>query len=99
MVYRHVLSALWIALSLLTRAAIAAPEYQVGKDYQKIAVPLTSHLVSAQGKIKVIEFFSYGCPWCYELEAKLPKWQRSQASDVVFQRVPVLFEKSLGYIR
>jgi thiol:disulfide interchange protein DsbA len=44
-------------------------------------------------KIEVIEFFSYGCPHCYDFEPLVSKWARTLPKDVEFKRVPI----SLGY--
>lgn len=41
------------------------------------------------GKIEVIEFFSYGCPHCYHLEASINPWIRKLPKDVNFIRVPL----------
>lgn len=43
------------------------------------------------GRIEVIEFFSYACPHCMELEPLLGKWRAALPKDVVFRRVPVGF--------
>jgi thiol:disulfide interchange protein DsbA len=43
------------------------------------------------GKIEVLEFFSYACPHCFELEPLLEPWVRKLPTDVKFQRVPVPF--------
>ena len=87
-----IFSILFIFISRLALAAPAA-NYQMGKDYQKVSAPMTSPVVSTPGKVTVIEFFSYGCPWCYEVESSLPAWRKAHAKDVVLQRVPVEFEK------
>lgn len=40
------------------------------------------------GKIEVVEFFWYGCPHCYSLEADVNAWLKKAPKDVVFKRVP-----------
>ena len=39
------------------------------------------------GKVEVIEFFWYGCPHCYSLEADVNAWLKNVPKDVVFKRV------------
>jgi thiol:disulfide interchange protein DsbA len=39
----------------------------------------------------VLEFFSYGCPHCRDLDPELQAWQKSLPADVEFRRVPVDF--------
>jgi thiol:disulfide interchange protein DsbA len=48
---------------------------------------------AAPAKIQVIEFFSYGCPHCYDFEPLVRRWSRTLPKDVEFKRVPI----SLGY--
>jgi thiol:disulfide interchange protein DsbA len=43
-------------------------------------------------KIEVIEFFSYGCPHCADLEPEMQGWLKSVPPDVTFRRVPVMFQ-------
>ncbi len=42
--------------------------------------------------IEVIEFFSYGCPHCGELEPVLQGWLKNKPADVTFRRIPVMFQ-------
>ena len=71
--------------------AQAKTSYIEGKDYLLIAD--TPGIPSfPKNSVTVSEFFSYGCPWCYELEPQLKEWQKP--SYVVFDRVPVIFEKN-----
>jgi thiol:disulfide interchange protein DsbA len=39
----------------------------------------------------VVEFFSYGCPHCYNLEPLLDAWVKKLPADVSFRAVPVGF--------
>jgi len=65
--------------------------FQVGKDY-KILTP-SNPVESKSSTIEVTEFFSYGCPACYKLEATLEKWIAQKPKDVVFKKVPVIFHQ------
>ena len=61
-----------------------------GKNYARIANPQP---VETGRKIEVIEFFSYGCPHCAELEPHLVTWLAKAPQDVAFRRVPVMFQQ------
>jgi thiol:disulfide interchange protein DsbA len=61
-----------------------------GKDYVRLKNP---QLVETGKKIEVIEFFSYGCPHCNDLEPFLQAWMRTLPPDVQFRRVPVMFQQ------
>jgi protein dithiol oxidoreductase (disulfide-forming) len=47
--------------------------------------------VEADGKIEVLEFFWYGCVHCYNLEPSVEKWEKTLPKDVLFRRVPAVF--------
>ncbi len=65
-----------------------------GVDYQILDLtPIpTAMLANVKGHIKVVEFFSYGCPWCYKLDPALMQWQQTKPANVEFERVPVNFQ-------
>ena len=79
--------AVW-ALALLVMAVPAQAQLVVGKDYGVIESPLQ---VDNPAKVEVIEFFSYACPHCNDLNPSLMKWAGSLPADVAFKRVPVSF--------
>lgn len=80
---------LLIALLLLLPMTLFADNFVEGKDYQRIN---KTHLVPNADGQTVTEFFSYGCPWCYKLEAPLEAWKKTLSTTVTFSRVPVVFE-------
>ena len=55
------------------------------------AISLPSQATNHSNKIEVIEFFSYGCRYCYDLQPTIDKWSKKLPSDVVFKRIPVSF--------
>ena len=79
------------ALLLAAFAAGGASAQLVeGKGYVRIANPQP---VETGKKIEVIEFFSYMCPHCAELEPYLDTWLAKLPPDVAFRRVPVSFQQ------
>ena len=60
-----------------------------GTNYMRLKSPQP---VETGKNIEVIEFFSYGCPHCGELEPHLQTWLKSKPADVTFRRVPVMFQ-------
>jgi thiol:disulfide interchange protein DsbA len=67
----------------------SAQELLEGKQFVRIKNPLP---VDKGKKIEVIEFFSYGCPHCADLEPEMQKWMKTVPGDVAFVRVPVMFQ-------
>lgn len=65
-----------------------APPFQEGKDYLRLPTPVPT---AAPDKIEVIEFFSYTCPHCNDLESVVQEWLKRKPDNVVFVRIPVAF--------
>jgi thiol:disulfide interchange protein DsbA len=78
------------AFAALFLAYPAAADMSEGKEYTRLKIPQP---VETGKKIEVIEFFSYGCPHCSDLEPYLDKWFTTLPPDVQFRRVPVMFQQ------
>ena len=82
---------LWLAAIALTLFSLALPaqaELVVGRDYV-VLNPVQP--TDDPAKIEVIEFFSYGCPHCSDLNPAAMKWAAKLPADVAFKRIPVGF--------
>jgi protein dithiol oxidoreductase (disulfide-forming) len=77
------------ALAAVAFAAPAAAQLTEGKEYARLKTPQP---VETGKKIEVIEFFSYGCPHCADLEPYLDAWLAKLPADVQFRRIPVMFQ-------
>jgi protein dithiol oxidoreductase (disulfide-forming) len=77
-------------LAVLALAFPAAAQLTEGKEYTRLKNPQP---VETGKKIEVIEFFSYGCPHCNDLEPFLDAWMSKLPPDVQFRRVPVMFQQ------
>ena len=77
-----------VALVFLSLVASAQASFVAGHDYVVLNVPQPQ---GTKGKIEVIEFFSWGCPHCYEFYPWLARWLATLPKDVAFKRVPVGF--------
>lgn len=84
----RVAAAFCIALTLLP-AAMAQQPLVEGQNYLRLKNPQN---VETGKNIEVIEFFSYGCPHCGELEPVLQNWLKTKPADVQFRRIPVMFQ-------
>jgi thiol:disulfide interchange protein DsbA len=76
-------------LAALALASPAAAQLVEGKDFARLK---TVQPVETGKKIEVIEFFSYGCPHCADLEPYLDAWLAKLPADVQFRRIPVMFQ-------
>src|SRR6187455_872762 len=77
-------------VAALALAPIASAQSGEGREYVRLKQPVP---VETGKKIEVIEFFSYGCPHCAELEPHLDAWLAKLPQDVAFRRVPVMFQQ------
>ena len=78
-----------LGASLVPIAALA--ELVEGRDWRAITPPQPN---AVPGKIEVLEFFSYGCPHCGQLNPLVKPWTERLPEDVVFRRVPVTFGRA-----
>jgi len=81
---------LFVLLMVLCASPLwAVDAFNIKEDYQLVEGAKTP----AKGSpIIVQEFFSYGCPWCARLESSIGPWRQQLPKNVVFSRVPVVFE-------
>lgn len=86
---RRTFLATTLGLAAATFVTNALAELVEGKNYFRLKAPVP---VETGKKIEVIEFFSYGCPHCSELEKYLIPWRAKLPADVQFRRVPVMFQ-------
>lgn len=91
---------LFVLLLFIPALSFAAnTQFTQGKEYKLIKTPatFTNPTPTPKGKVLVQEFFNYGCPWCFKLEPAIEKWLKTKPANVVFERVPVVFESGWQY--
>lgn len=67
-----------------------ASGFVAGKDYEVLS---NDSLPKQTGQpVVVTEFFSYGCPWCYQLNKPLHDFIKKQGKQVELAQVPVVFQ-------
>jgi thiol:disulfide interchange protein DsbA len=77
-----------LVLSLVSGMCLAAG-FVAGKDYEVLS---DAPKIQPGKPVLVAEFFSYGCPWCYQLNKPLHEFINKQGKQVEFQQVPVVFQ-------
>lgn len=50
--------------------------------------------VTTGERIEVVEFFWYGCPFCYQLQGPLENWLKRKPADVELRRIPAILRES-----
>lgn len=69
----------------------AAANLVEGRDWRAVGSPQPR---ANPETIEVLEFFSYGCPHCMDLNPFIKTWSAALPSDVSFRRVPVTFGRA-----
>ena len=87
-----VVAASALTLPLATPAMAQARQFKEGKDYTRLAKPLTPD--APAGKVDVIEFFWYSCSHCNAFEPALESWIKAAPKDLSIRRIPVAFNAS-----
>ena len=69
---------------LLASVSYANDNFNEGEHYQTLAVP-------AADTAKVVEYFSYYCPFCYNFEPIVAQLKLALPTNAAFHKVPVAF--------
>ena len=83
------------ALTLCANLVFATP-FKAGTDYTVLTPATIAKLgvvAAPKSKVKVIEFFNYGCPACAYAEPGVEQWLTTKPAYIDFVRLPVAFEK------
>jgi protein dithiol oxidoreductase (disulfide-forming) len=76
-----------IGIGLADGAGRIPQPWTEGTHYERL--PSVSMISSASNRVRVVEFFWYGCPHCYALEPQLAQWLKSRPEYIDFVKVPV----------
>jgi len=80
------------AIALPAAVAVASPlAPEEGFDYRVLDSPQPAR---ADGKVEVIEFFWYNCPYCNAMMPLIEPWAKRHRNHIVFKRVPVALKDS-----
>lgn len=78
-------------LIVLGLSSFSWADYVEGIEYEVLE---KAQPAPTDGKVEVIEFFSYACPHCYRFEPYIEKWKETKSDNVVFINVPAVFNKN-----
>ena len=97
---RLILNIVFLAAFSMSVSAKEEQDYIEGRHYISLTQDVKENDIiqnfkqEGQGKVQVVEFFSYGCSWCYKLDPFVNTWLNTAPAYVDFQRVPVEFQPS-----
>jgi len=69
---------------------VAIAEINEGFEY-KLVSPAQPTIT--KNKVEVVELFWFGCPHCYHFEPDLNNWLANKPENVVFVRIPAVFNQ------
>lgn len=78
-----------LALAFFLSAAVSASptDPRVNVEYRLLSSPVP--VQNSDGKVEVVEFFMYHCPFCNMLESDLSAWVKKQGDAIVFRRIHI----------
>jgi len=83
---------LFFVLSLLavshSVSSADSMQYEAGTHYVELQIPIKTR---KPNKVEVAEYFSYGCPHCYQFEPLITVWHDELGEDVEFVRTPAIW--------
>lgn len=77
---------IWVSVIFCSSAWAA--EFVEGTHYERLPVPVDT---AVDGKVEVVEMFSYACVHCYNFDPMIEAWHKNQSDDVHFTRIPAIF--------
>ncbi len=84
---------LWLSFFLFSFHALAVdPVWQEGQHYNLIEPSQPTH--ASEGKVEVLEVFSYACPHCYSFDPFLENWEKTGHKNGELARLPAIFNRS-----
>ena len=85
----HGLLALGLIMLLVPKLSAQAASSIEGK-YVEISPPQPT---AAEGKVELIEAFSYGCGHCFSFRPQMDQWLEQSQPYVAFRRLPIIFDE------
>ncbi|MEW8013602.1 MAG: thiol:disulfide interchange protein DsbA/DsbL [Candidatus Sedimenticola endophacoides] len=79
-----------LLVSLFAFAAQAAPKFEEELHYFEVIPPQPG---GEAGRVKVLEFFMYGCTHCFDLEPHVNAWKQRKPENVDVVLVPAMFQR------
>lgn len=79
-----------ISMSIASIAQGESFAFEEGTHYAELEIPLK---LRNSNKIQVAEYFSYGCPHCFEFEPLISAWKEQLGDDVEFVRTPAVWNR------
>lgn len=80
------------AVSLMGLAGLNGPALAQERSFAESYRSITPQ-PSPNDKIEVLDFFWYGCPYCYQLMPLMAEWEKTKPQDVIVRRIPAVLRQ------
>lgn len=84
---------LFLAASVALGASRLASAQSSERAFEDSYRTITPQATASGDKIEVIDFFWYGCPYCYQLLPMIEAWEKNKPADTVLRRVPAVLRE------
>ena len=81
------------ALSVALWAAGSGHAQPQDRPFEQTYRVILPQEVESGDRIEVIDFFWYGCPFCYTLLPVFTEWEKRKPADVVVRRIPAVLRE------
>lgn len=79
-----------LMIFLLSTSGLSFATFIETKDYIVLDNPVTDITTNTdKDKIEVIEFFNYGCPYCYMLEPEMTAWLADKPDNIIVKKIAI----------
>jgi thiol:disulfide interchange protein DsbA len=83
-----------LGLALLAGFHSSGASAQQDRPFEQTYRVILPQKVETGDRIEVIDFFWYGCPYCYELLPIMAEWEKNKPADVAVRRVPAVLREA-----
>ena len=88
------LAAMSLASMLAAVSLCAQAQQPLDRPLEQTYRVILPQKVETGERIEIIDFFWYGCPFCYELLPVLNEWESRKPADVTIRRIPAVLRES-----
>lgn len=82
--------ALAVSLALLSGTVTAQTAARPFEQTYRVILP---QKVETGDRIEIIDFFWYGCPFCYELLPIMSAWEKRKGEEIAVRRIPAILRE------
>ena len=91
---RSVLRLLALGALAMIMAIGARAQQTLDRPLEQTYRAIQPQPVETGDRIEVIDFFWYGCPFCYQLLPVMSEWEKRKSAEITVRRIPAVLRES-----